>query len=197
MKKCLLSFAVSISCVSAWAAPILGDAGHYYDVISAQGITWQDARVAALSNFYLGLQGHLATITSASEHSFVNAAILANGGGEMWAGGYQDPAGETNPQAGWTWVNGEGAFPGFNSLAPYAFWNGGEPNDAYGPGSEQYLGLNHGPGFNDEGNLNLITGYVIEYDPNTINDTPDAGATASMLGGAFVLLGTFARRLRK
>lgn len=200
MKKLVLTLAVCLSVASAWALPIEGDGGHYYDVIQAPGITWADARVAALSSYYLGLQGHLVTITSAAEHAFVNAAIIANGGGEMWAGGYQNPAGETDPKAGWTWVNGEGNFPGYNSTTPYAFWNGGEPNDAYGPGSEQYLGLNHGPGFNDEGNLDLIFGYVIEYDPNTIPDVPgvpDAGTTASLLAGAFAMLGVVSRRFRR
>jgi hypothetical protein len=201
MKKLVLTLAVSLSGASAWALPIEGDDGHYYDVIQAPGITWADARVAALSNFYLGLQGHLVTITSAAEHAFVNAAIAANGGGEMWAGGYQNPAGETDPQAGWTWVNGEGSFPGFNSDTPYALWNNGEPNDAYGLGSEQFLGLNWGAGgFNDEGNLLNITGYVIEYDPNTIPDVPgvpDAGTTASLLAGAFAMLGVVSRRFRR
>lgn len=203
MKKLLLTLAVSLSGVSAWAVPIAGDAGHYYDVISAPGITWADARVAALSSFYDPgsgpLQGHLVTITSATEHAFANAAIAAAGGGERWAGGYQ-PAGETSPTAGWTWVNGEGSFPGVNSVAPYAAWGGGEPNDAYGPGSEQYLGLNLTPGFNDEGNLRNITGYVIEYDPNTIPDVPglpDTGTTASMLVGAFAILAAVSRRVRK
>ncbi len=150
-----------------------------------------------MASYYNGLEGHLATITSADEHSYVNAAIAGAGGGEMWAGGYQSPAGETDPQAGWTWVNGEGAFPGYNSTTPYAFWNPGEPNDAYGAGSEQFLGLNLGPGFNDEYNLDLITGYVSEYDPTTIDDAPDSGATASLLGGAFVLIAAASRRLRR
>lgn len=200
MKNLFLTLAVALSGASAWALPIAGDNGHYYDVIQARNITWADARVAALSSYYLGLQGHLATITSATEHAFVNAAIAANGGGEMWAGGYQNPESETNPQAGWTWVNGEGNFPGYNSTTPYASWNAGEPNDYFGAGSEQYLGLNHGPGFNDEWNLDLITGYVIEYDPNTIPDVPgipDTGATASLLAGAFALLAAVSRRVRK
>jgi hypothetical protein len=72
---------------------------------------------------------------------------------------------ETNPppQANWTWVNGEGSFPGFDSVSPYAHWNPGEPNDGFG--LEQHLGLNWFAGwFNDEANLNHITGYVVEYD---------------------------------
>jgi len=185
MRKLLLGV-VCVTSVSSWAVPILDPGtGHYYDVIAAPGITWDDARAQALSSFYLGLRGHLATITSAAEHTYVNLAIIAAGGGERWAGGYQQP-GAADSQSGWTWVNNEGSFPGTNSASPYAAWNGGEPNDYYGPNSEQYLGLNLGPGFNDEGNLGLIAGYVIEYDPGTIIDVPigvpDGGATAALLG---------------
>ena len=116
----------------------------------------------------------------------------------MYVGGYQNPITEANPQAGWTWVNGEGTFPGVNSTSPFAQWNSGEPNDAYGSASEQYLGVNYSAGaFNDEGNLGNIYGYVVEFDPNTINDVPDAGSTASLLGGAFALMAMFSRRLRK
>ena len=172
VKYCFLALVISILlCTSAWAVPVSYN-GHYYDVISATGITWDNARANALGSYYLGLEGHLVTITDAAEDAAVHAMILTNGGGEMWAGGYQNPITEATPTAGWTWVNGEGSFPGVSSASPYANWNGGEPNDAYGPASEQHLGLNFGTGWNDEANLGLIYGYVIEYDPNTIPDVP-------------------------
>jgi len=179
IKVYFLGLVVSILlCTSAWAVPF-EYSGHYYDVIAASGITWADARAAALGHWYNGQQGHLVTITSAEEDLAVyNMIHTYNNLGEMWAGGYQTAAGDTNAQAGWTWVNGEGSFPGVTSITPYANWVGGEPNDAYGVGSEQYLGLNWNNGWNDEGNLGNISGYVIEYDPHTINDVPEP---ASML----------------
>jgi hypothetical protein len=197
VKKLLICSLLGVACASVSATPI-AYGGHYYDIIAAPGITWQDANTAAFNSYYLGLEGHLVTITSGTEHSAVNTLIQAQGLGEMWAGGYQSPVTETNPQAGWTWVNNEGAFPGVNSTTPYASWNSGEPNDAYGSASEQYLGLNFGAGFNDEGNLNNIAGYVIEYDPNTVRPSvPDGGSSLAMLAGATALLTGAARRLRK
>jgi hypothetical protein len=55
-------------------------------------------------------------------------------------------------------------------------------------------------GFNDEGNLGYISGYVVEFDPNTVPGgglVPDGGSTAGLLGGALTLLGIASRRLRK
>jgi len=204
MKKILGSLLIGLSCSSGWALPLYWDPaaggnGHYYDVVAAPNIAWADARVAALLSYHGGLQGHLVTITSADEHAFVNGIIQAARLGEIYAGGYQNPDTEADKFANWTWVNGEGTFPGVDSASPYAKWNPGEPNDYYGVRSEQYLGLNLGPGFNDEGNLALITGYVIEYDPNTITDVPipDGGSTLALLGGAFAFVGAARRKFRR
>jgi hypothetical protein len=201
MKKSFLGILASLVCVSAWATPTFDPAnGHYYDVIATNGITWNDAHADALAASYNSLEGHLVTITSAAEDAFVGALIAQYASGEVWAGGFQNPITETIPTAGWTWVNGEGTFPGVSSTTPFANWNSGEPNDYYGTASEQYLGLdlgNSSGGFNDEGNLSLITGYVIEYDPNTINDLPDAASTAALLSGTLVVLGTVRRRFSK
>jgi hypothetical protein len=180
--------------------------GHYYEVISDPGATWISAETSALSLYYNGLEGHLATITSASEDMFVGQAVALAGPGEFWLGGYQVPANELVATAGWTWVNGEGTFPGVNGLSGfnnnYSNWNPGEPNDNYGPGSEQFLGINLGNvgGFNDEGNLGLIGGYVIEFDPNTIPTgglVPDSSSTAALLIGSMTVLGGLYRRYRQ
>ena len=47
-------------------APIYNlENGHYYELINMpEGITWEDANNAAQSSPYLGMKGHLATITS-------------------------------------------------------------------------------------------------------------------------------------
>jgi len=184
------------------------DNGHYYEVVSSPGTTWLADEINALGMYYSGLEGHLATVTSSDENNFVTAAVVAANLGEVYVGGYQNPQTETTPTAGWTWVNGEGTFPGVNGasgyLNSYSDWNGGEPNDAYGAGSEQWLAINFAGGWNDEGYLGNITGYVVEFDPNTETNgglapgyAPDGGCTLAMMIGAVTLLGGLSRRLRK
>jgi len=186
----IIASAILLGSASSYGQILDPANGHYYQVVTAPNITWPDAEVAALTLHYNGLEGHLATVTSDSEDTYVGAAVAAAGAGEFWLGGYQNPVTETIPTAGWTWVNSEGTFPGVNGASgfdnAYSNWNPGEPNDAYGPGSEQYLGINlgHVGGFNDEGNLSLIGGYVVEYDPNTVPGgglAPDGGATLGLL----------------
>ena len=204
-----IAIALAAGSVSSQAIVFDPSNGHYYDVIFAPNISWMSAEQQALTYTYNGLEGHLATITSAAEDTYVGNAVSAAGSGEFWLGGYQNPITETIPTAGWTWVNGEGTFPGVNGATGfdnnYSNWNPGEPNDAYGPASEQYLGINLGTlgGFNDEGNLGLINGYVIEYDPNTIptgglvgSSAPDSACTAALMTGALGFLGLFSRRLK-
>ncbi|MCP2821117.1 Ig-like domain-containing protein, partial [Salmonella enterica subsp. enterica serovar Typhimurium] len=41
--------------------------GHYYEFVSAPGISWTDARAAASARTFNGLRGYLVTITSAAE----------------------------------------------------------------------------------------------------------------------------------
>ena len=170
--------------------------GHYYDIIRAGGINWSFADADANASSYLGLLGHLATITTAGEDAFIDSLRAGLGFGEVWAGGYQNPITEPNARAGWTWVNGEGAFPGTTSSNPYANWQSTEPNDNYGSGSEQHLGIGLfgvGGGWNDEGVRGNIGGYVVEYERSGV---PEGAAG---LAGILAIVGLFAahRRVKK
>jgi hypothetical protein len=179
------------------AAPTLFSNGHYYDVVSDPEITWANANTAANASSFLGMAGHLATITSADEDLFVGGLVSAAFGGnpfdgEAWLGGFQNPLDETDPQKSWTWVNGEGSFPGGNSLTPYARWAppgsgwSQQPDDAHGLASEQYLGINlfgGNAGWNDEGLTDFIEGYVVEYQSSA--SVPDSGITATFLAASF------------
>ena len=161
--------------------------GHVYEIYSSPGISWDVARGFAESrSLVVGsgddaqvIFGHLATITSAAEDEFIEIDLrqmtLLN---EVWVGGVQEPD-SSNPGAGWSWSNGEGDISTpQNPLPSYSNWltntscnQAFEPNDcgsANGMESNKEnhlaIGLNDRFGWNDEGALSNIQGFVVEYD---------------------------------
>src|SRR5687768_11752256 len=79
---------------SAPAAPVQwrvvnGGNDHYYDFFAGvEGMSWEAARDRAAARSHLGVQGHLVTITSAAEQSFVNSVVPQFFGG-FYLGGVQ------------------------------------------------------------------------------------------------------------
>jgi hypothetical protein len=153
----------------ASAATVMCDAAtnHCYEAVAvAGGITWPDAKAAAEARSHNGFSGHLVTITSQAETDFLvlNALALS----AYWIGGSQ-PLGHVGAANNWSWVTGE----------PFSYtnWEAGEPNDFYGPASEQYLEFWVTPGkWNDENNTFLQPGYVVEYDrPSDFDDCKKDG----------------------
>jgi hypothetical protein len=154
--------------------------GHYYQVVIANKISWDAARAAAEQRTFQGVQGHLATIGSAAEDVFLhqlrqqvlNAPHPSLSGTELWVGGLQVPCATTTPEpaCGWMWLNG-GSIAPTNGASPYTNWQSGEPNnlqrtpDALNRASENFLavGLNGVFGWNDEGALVNVWGYIVEY----------------------------------
>jgi len=51
--------------------------GHWYEVFPGNSMTWDAAKLAADSKSHLGVQGHLATITSSGEDAFVETVRAA------------------------------------------------------------------------------------------------------------------------
>jgi hypothetical protein len=178
----LLAFAVLLSLAGTAASaerlpatlptfdsPVVGpvinpDNGHYYALFVSEEISWSDALDQAIETNIKDCLGYLATVPSAEENDF----LIQNFGSEIgtsgygfWLGGYQDPG--VYPAAeGWKWVTGEP----WN----YTNWGPGEPNDSYGPASEQHLDIQGFPDsgvgtWNDEDYLPNIRGYIIECAP--------------------------------
>ncbi len=139
--------------MTANAAPVLNpDNGHYYEAIEGS-FDWTEARDLAAASSFNGVQGHLATITSAAEDSWIWNNLGSDLG--LYLLGATDAANEGDYQ----WITGEA----FN----YTNWAPNEPNN--GLGSENYLQFwftENGGVWNDISNdqkLGFHNGYVVEY----------------------------------
>jgi len=159
-----------------------------YAVVTGTNATQVNWYVAANDvTTSLGSGWHLATITSQSEQNNITNLISSVGGNEFWLGAYQNPIDTLDPNANWTWITGE--LWNYTNWG-YSGWSGSgwEPNDGFGPGTEQYLGITLGGGWNDEGNYSNISGYVAERDslPVIIPPGPPIGVPES---STFMLIG--------
>ena len=149
--RVLFTSTILLTAVSANATLISSDSfgGTIYDVYSDSGISWEAASAFASSE-----GGHLVTITSGAEDTFVANLVQSAGLGEVWAGGQQIDHSSLAAE-GWSLVTGE--------EFSYTNWSPNEPNDWNGK-SEHYLGINWGSGkWNDERALGNIWGFVVEY----------------------------------
>jgi hypothetical protein len=179
--------AVSGMSAPAHAAPIQYAAnGHWYEFI-ATPVNWTQAFAAANASTFLGLQGYLATITTAGENTFVASNVAS--GGLAWLGG-SDAGAAVNA---WTWRNGPEAGQAFS----YTSWGGGEPNNCCG--GEDYVHINFGGLglWNDHGgpgNPGQVNGYIIEYSAN--GAVPEPMSLALVLSSA-ALAAAFSRRRRR
>jgi hypothetical protein len=135
--------------------------GHYYwlvnDFAGDPAPDWDVARDLAANTVFKGVNGYLATITSADENSFLTDFFGGDGLDGIFLGGYQLPE-SSEPDGGWSWVNGEW-FPYFNNWAP------GEPNNF---GEEHYMTYAHdvdaeGKQWNDTV-IDGGSGYLVEFD---------------------------------
>ena len=137
-------------------ANYLPSTGHYYFYVSDVGITWNQAKVAAEGQTFFGLQGYLATITSAEESQLAGEQSPGTG----WIG-----ATDEEIEGTWKWVTGPeagtviwiGVANGTAQNGEFNFWNTAEPNN-----------------FNGNEDYAHITDPSIGQ-PGSWNDLPNAG----------------------
>ncbi len=130
---------------------------HYYESV-AESLTWEQAKIAAELRIYKGMQGHLATVTSEEENSFIVDHVISNNY-YYWLGGFQ-PEGTPEPpyDNNWQWVTGEIWDTEWDK------WNTNEPNDDQG--CEDWLALmgdDHRGYWNDTKEITTAH-YVVEYE---------------------------------
>ncbi len=147
--------------------------GHYYRYVPESQITWNAANAAAVA-----AGGYLATITDASENTFVHNLVGAH---NAWLGG-SDAALEgtwawvTGPESGTVfYINSPQSFPGYSN------WNNGEPNN-----------LDHGTFPHDEDYLQMLsTGKWNDEQGPTVPSSDQTDGYVEEMGTAGVVLANF------
>lgn len=133
---------------------------HFYQFITASGISWTAAKAAAEQLTFFGRQGYLATVTSAAENQFIVSKIQGQG----WMG-----ASDEQTENVWKWMTGpeagtqfwQGLSSGNVVGGLYNNWASGEPNNA---GNEDYAHFLTNGQWNDYPlALGSIQGYVVEF----------------------------------
>ena len=134
--------------------------GHFYEFVSAPGVSWTSANAAASARTLFGLQGYLATVTSASENAFIAEKLI----GDAWMG-----ASDAEVEGTWKWVTGpeagqvfwQGAAGGSAVNGMYNNWFPAEPNNFRN--EEDYAHFRNDKTWNDHRVDFGTAGYVVEY----------------------------------
>jgi hypothetical protein len=149
---------LAMAATQAVATPVLmPGSGHYYERIAGT-YNWHQARANAATRSHLGMQGYLASLSSAAEAHFVKSTFIDGKFAAIhegpWVGGWQS-ARATGAFDGWRWISGEPFGP--------AGWAVGEPNDHKGV-NEEAIHFMRELGWNDRpSSMTVSGGYIVEY----------------------------------
>lgn len=142
------------------------DSGRAYTIVH-DSLTWNQARTAAKTLEYGGVQGYLANVTSEEEDEFIVANLTGNG----WIG-----ASDQGTENDWKWMDGpeadtsfwsgngvgSGGHPvlGLDDVPIYSNWNSVEPNNSSNEDCAEYI---VGEGWNDLNCDGQQRNYVVEF----------------------------------
>ena len=146
--------------------------GHFYQIVADSSLTPVATQSVAETYSYRGLQGYLATITSAAENAFVKdlTATSPTGNAVLLFG-----ASDAEVDGNWKWVSG----PEKGAALNYFAWGGGEPNGYYGAFREDYTAFAPVSGtWVDLPAYPYAAGYIVEYGgmPSTYTLTGNASS---------------------
>ncbi|MBZ0167716.1 MAG: PEP-CTERM sorting domain-containing protein [Candidatus Omnitrophica bacterium] len=151
MKKWMLTLTTLIlTAAPASASPVFfAGTGNYYDFLEfGNAASWEDSLLIAQGSTFMGVNGHLVTITSAAENAFLLGAFARPADNQLaWIAGK-----EPNNDGVWNWADGPEVMQQFSQGATptppfnYANWGGAEPVDL-NP-NEDYAAFNLGNLFN-------------------------------------------------
>lgn len=171
--------------------------GHYYQMFTGS-VSWNIAYAYTNSLSHQGYQGHLATVTSAAENTWLINTFGGSNLADKVIGGIQ-AAGSLTRDSGWSWVTGE--------TWDYTNWSSGEPNDEFNPteiGRENALQIK---GDVTDGSWNdlpftyfPLNGFLVEYSAplnpgNNAVPEPSEWAAMGLLGAG--LLGLVVKGRKK
>ncbi len=180
------------------AATQWAENGHYYELVDEQ-VTWADAKAAAEAMTFLGVGGHLVTVTTEAENDFAYSLLPELG--LAWIGltdneafgGYESFGQPDFKVDGWVWVTGEPV----DYTCWGSFWNSAgefveEPNDFGGNEDYGLMGTSLESGavaWNDQTD-SLTIPYLVEYDA----PVPEPSTFALLFSAAVALMAWRRRR---
>ncbi len=121
--------------------------GRYYSYLSTS-VTYNSAYSLASNSTYLGLQGHLVTVSSQDEFAFLKATF---GNLSFWIA-----ASDAQREGSWIWTAGPDTGLAVSSM----FWAPGQP----GNGTAANCAVMNSTGFDDQSCNSFSAAYVVEYE---------------------------------